>query len=163
MASREDILNYLRFFSACHFSMALNQFHWKHRPTKRIRLAPRTSLNAMRYDRWGDKPAVAMDSIVPSKLQGTTNCADLIPFKAFWATSSAFIPPDDAAITFVISGLLFSSAINLHTRLWIFKKLATTTFTWMYVYAVDSIEANDIATIITIALFSNKSNNQVKC
>lgn len=55
-----------------------------------------------------------MDSITPSKLQGTKKLADLIPSKHFLATSSAFIAPDGAAIILVNTGLfLFSAIYNL--------------------------------------------------
>jgi hypothetical protein len=45
-------------------------------------------------------------------LQGTINFPDLMPSKAFLATSSAFMPPDDPAMILVNSGLLLFSATS---------------------------------------------------
>lgn len=103
---------YMFFFLECHFSMRLNQFHWKHNPMKRMNPAPSTSANAVKNELCGDKPAVAIDSILPSKLQGTINIEDLMPFNAFLATSSAFIPPEDPAMILVRSGLLLCSVFS---------------------------------------------------
>jgi hypothetical protein len=50
-------------------------------------------------------------------LQGTINLPDLMPLKAFLATSSAFIPADDPAMMLVTSGLLFCSANSKRTIL----------------------------------------------
>uniref|UniRef100_A0A2P2JWZ1 Uncharacterized protein n=1 Tax=Rhizophora mucronata TaxID=61149 RepID=A0A2P2JWZ1_RHIMU len=51
-----------------------------------------------------------MDNKIPSKLQGTMKEPDLIPSKAFLATSSAFIILEDPAITLVSCGLLLFSS-----------------------------------------------------
>ena len=72
-------------------------------------------MNAINGELCGDKPAVAAASISPSKLQGTMNFADLMPSRAFLATSSAFILPDDPATIFVNSVLLLSSEIRQTT------------------------------------------------
>lgn len=72
--------------------------------------AKSTSTNAVKYELCGDNPAVAKDSIVPSKLQGTINLEDLMPSNAVLATSSGFIPVEDPAIKLVISGLLLCSS-----------------------------------------------------
>ena len=73
--------------------------------------APNTSMNAVKLDDCGDKPAVAMESMVPSKPQGTIKVPDLIPFKDILATSSAFITtPPVPAIRVVTSGLSLFSA-----------------------------------------------------
>lgn len=103
---------YKPFFLECQFSIQLNQFHWKHKPMKRMNPAPSTSANAVKNELCGDKPAVAIDSIVPSKLQGTINLEDLMPSKAFLATSSAFIPPEDPAMILVRSGRLLCSVFS---------------------------------------------------
>ena len=100
-------------FFLCHPSMLLYQFHWKQRAAKRNIPAATTSTNAIKNDGWGDRPAVAMDNMTPSKLQGTINFPDFMPFKAFRATSSAFIEPDEAAIILVSSGLLLFSALYM--------------------------------------------------
>lgn len=76
---------------------------------KRMSPAPSTSVTAAKNELWGDKPAVAMDNIVPSKLQGIINFADFMPSKALFATSSAFMPPEDPAIKPVRGGLLLFS------------------------------------------------------
>jgi len=78
--------------------------------------APITSRNAITGELCGDKPAVAIANIAPSKLQGTTNFPDLMPSRAFFATSLAFIPPDEAAMIFVNSGLLFCSENRVQTK-----------------------------------------------
>lgn len=54
-----------------------------------------------------------MDSNCPSKLHGTIKLPDFIPFRAFLATSSAFIAPDDAAIILVSPGLFLLSVIRV--------------------------------------------------
>ncbi|MFS7990334.1 hypothetical protein Hanom_Chr11g01057591 [Helianthus anomalus] len=64
----------------------------------------------MRYDLCGDRPAVIIDIKNPSKLQWTKKDPDLMPFKAFFATSSAFIEPEDPNMMFVNGGLLLFSA-----------------------------------------------------
>lgn len=73
--------------------------------------APNTSTNAPRLDDCGDRPAVAMDSMTPSKLQDIIKDPDLMPFMVALATSSAFFTaPDDPTIRLVSSGRsLFSS------------------------------------------------------
>jgi len=78
--------------------------------------APITSRNAITGELCGDKPAVAIANIAPSKLQGTINFPDLMPSRAFFATSLAFIPPDEAAMIFVNSGLLFCSENRVQTK-----------------------------------------------
>lgn len=100
-------------FFAWYLSMLLYQFHWKQRAANRNIPAATTSTNAIRNDGWGDRPAVAMDNMTPSKLQGTINFPDFMPLKAFRATSSAFIEPDEAAIILVSSGLLLFSALQM--------------------------------------------------
>lgn len=92
----------------------LNQFHWKHSPKKRMKPAPSTSMNAPKLEDCGDKPAVAIESMVPSKLQETIKVPDFMPFKDFLATSSAFITlPADPTIKLVSSGLDLCSALKL--------------------------------------------------
>lgn len=85
--------------------------------------AKSTSINAVKYEPWGDNPAVAKDSIVPSKLQATINLEDLIPSNAVLATSSGFIPVEDPAIKLVISGLLLCSVFSKPCTIVIFKIL----------------------------------------
>ena len=98
--------------------MLTYQFHWKHRAAMRKILAATTSINAIRNDLCGERPAVAIDSKIPSKLQGTIKLPDWMPFNAFSATSSAFIAPEEAAIILVSCGLLlFSTTASDHGML----------------------------------------------
>lgn len=78
---------------------------------KRMKPAPSTSMNALKLDDCGDKPAVATESMVPSKPQGMIKAPDLIPSKDILATASAFITtPPDPAIKLEASGLSLFSA-----------------------------------------------------
>lgn len=108
--TRIDLVINLLCFLVC-FSIMLYQFHWKHSPTKRMKPAPNTSTNAAQLDDCGDKPAVAMESMTPSKLQDTIKDPDFMPSKVFLATASAFIAtPADPTIRWVSSGLNLVSA-----------------------------------------------------
>ena len=55
-----------------------------------------------------------MDSKIPSKLQGIMKLPDLTPSKAFFATPSAFIAPEEAAMIHVDSGFLLFSAMKVY-------------------------------------------------
>lgn len=59
----------------------------------------------------------AMDSKIPSKLQGIMKLPDLTPSEAFFATPSAFIAPKEAAMILVNCGFLLFSAMNVHLLL----------------------------------------------
>ena len=111
----EHFVKYLLLFCVCHFSILPYQFHWKHRAAKRDIPAATISTNAIRYDLWGAKPAVAIDSNRPSKLQGIKKLPDLMPLNVFLATSSAFIAPEEAEMILVSCGLNLVSAISPKT------------------------------------------------
>lgn len=97
---------------ACHFCMIVYQLHWKHRAAIRRKPAKQASTKAMRNDVWGEKPAAAMERKKPSRLHATEKLPHFMPFKLFFATSSAFInAPEETAILLVICGLLLISTI----------------------------------------------------
>lgn len=88
------------------------QFHWKHRAATLNNPAATTSTKAIRNDLCGEKPAVTIASKWPSELQGTIKLPDLMPLKAFLATSSGFIAPEDSANMLVSGGRTLFSATN---------------------------------------------------
>lgn len=102
----------LHFLCLCHFSILPYQFHWKHSAAIRSIPAVITSTYAIKNDLWGDKPEVARDKAIPSILQEMKKLPCLIPSKAFWATSSAFIKPEEDAMILVSSGFFLFSAKN---------------------------------------------------
>lgn len=111
---------------ACHFSILLYQVHWKHSDAIRAIPAVTTSKNAIKNELCGERPAVARASIYPSKLQGMINLPALMPFRAFWATSLAFIRPEEATIKLVICGFVLFSAdsmFQLVNSLWLQEKI----------------------------------------
>jgi hypothetical protein len=55
-----------------------------------------------------------MANKIPSELHGIVKLPDLMPSKAFFATSSAFIAPEDAAMILVSCGFLLFSAMKIH-------------------------------------------------
>lgn len=75
----------------------------------RIKPAVTTSRNATKYDLCGEKPAVATDSMTPSKLHATEKVPDLMPLRVTAATSSGFIGEDEATMMLQSSGLVLRS------------------------------------------------------
>lgn len=106
-------MQHLPFLWLWYFSILPYQVHCMPSATIRRIPAATTSTKAIKKDLWGDKPAVARDSAIPSKLQETIKLPLFMPSKAFWATFSAVIQPDEAAMILVSSGfLLFSVKVT---------------------------------------------------